>query len=179
MNHRVDIPNFDETYILRGGHVHHHPDHFTKDHYFRVEVFRATLDTQLNELNLKFNENVMDLLSISVTLVPKNGFTSFRATDVCNMVEKYYPTDFIQQERIGLEYQLNHFVAEVSNSKDLKNIAILIELCRCLVYTGCHMVFILIDRLLHLPVTLLVSTASAKRAFFIKTRLIRWKRLSC
>jgi hypothetical protein len=26
-----------------------------------VEVFRATLDTQLTELNLRFNGNVMDL----------------------------------------------------------------------------------------------------------------------
>jgi hypothetical protein len=77
MNHRIDIQNFDETYILRGGRARRQPDHFTKDHYFRVEVFRATLGTLLNELNLKFNEKVVDLLSISVTLVPKNGFTSF------------------------------------------------------------------------------------------------------
>jgi hypothetical protein len=28
--------------------------------------------------------------------------------------------DFNQQERIGLEHQLNHFVDEVSNSGDLK-----------------------------------------------------------
>jgi hypothetical protein len=69
----------------------------------------------MTELNMKFNEKVMDLLSISVTLIPKNGFTSFRASDVCNMEEKYYLADFNQQERIGLEHQLNHFVAEVSN----------------------------------------------------------------
>jgi hypothetical protein len=60
----------------------------------------------------------MDLLSISVTLIPKNGFASFRASDVCNMVEKYYPADFNQNERIGLEHQLSHFVVEVSNSED-------------------------------------------------------------
>jgi hypothetical protein len=77
------------------------------------------------------------------------------------MVEKYYPADFIQQEMIGLKYQLNHFVAEVSNYEDLKNIATLIELCQCLVYTVRHRVFNLIDRLFHLLVTLPVSTASA------------------
>uniref|UniRef100_A0A0A8Y9R8 Uncharacterized protein n=1 Tax=Arundo donax TaxID=35708 RepID=A0A0A8Y9R8_ARUDO len=26
------------------------------------------------------------------------------------MVEKYYPADFSQQERIGLEHQLDHFL---------------------------------------------------------------------
>jgi hypothetical protein len=91
------------------------------------------------------------------------------------MVEKYYPADFNQQERIGLEHQLNHFVAEVSNSGDLKNIATLAEPCRCLVYTGHHRVFNLIDILLRLLVTLPVSTASAEWVFsslkIIKTRL--------
>jgi hypothetical protein len=91
------------------------------------------------------------------------------------MVEKYYPADFNQQERIGLEHQLNHFVAEVSNSGDLKNIATLAELCRCLVYTGHHRVFNLIDILLCLLVTLPISTASAEWVFsslkIIKMRL--------
>jgi hypothetical protein len=67
MNHGISIPNFDETHLLRGGRARRQPDNFTKDYYFRVEVFHATIDTQLTELNLKFNENVMDLLSISVT----------------------------------------------------------------------------------------------------------------
>lgn len=117
----------------------------------------------------------MDLLSISVKLVPKNGFTSFQASDVCSMVEKYYPADFTQQERIGLECQLNHFVAEASNSEDMENIATLADLCRCLVSSGRHRVFNLIDRLVRLLVTLLVSTASVEHAFsslkIIKTRL--------
>jgi hypothetical protein len=161
MNHGISIPTFDETHILRGGRARRQPDNFTMDHYFRVEVFRVTIDTQLAELNLKFNEKVMDLLSISVTLIPKNGFTSFRASDVCNMVEKYYPADFNQNERIGLEHQLSHFVVEVSNSGDLKNIGILAELCRCLISTGRHKVFNLIDRPFRLLVTLPVSTTSA------------------
>ena len=78
MNHGISIPNFDEIYILRGGRARRQPDHFTNDHYFRVEVFRATIDTQLTELNLKFNEKVMDLLSVSVKLVPKMDLPLFR-----------------------------------------------------------------------------------------------------
>ena len=44
---------------------------------FRVEIFRATIDTQLAELTLKFNEKVMDLLSLSVTLIPKKWLCFF------------------------------------------------------------------------------------------------------
>ncbi|CAO2175813.1 unnamed protein product [Urochloa humidicola] len=91
------------------------------------------------------------------------------------MVEKYYPTDFNQQERHRLENQLNHFVVDASNSEELKNIATIAELCRCLVVTGRHKTFTMIDRLLRLLLILPVSTASAERAFSIlkitKTRL--------
>jgi hypothetical protein len=93
---------------MRGGRARRQPDLFSNEHYFRVEIFRATIDTQLAELNLKFNEKVLALLSISVTLIPKNRFASFSASDICKMVEKYYPADFNQQERLGLEYQLNY-----------------------------------------------------------------------
>ena len=91
------------------------------------------------------------------------------------MVEKYYPADFNQQERLGLETQLNHFVIDASSNEELKNITTIAELCRCLVDTRCHVTHDLIDRLLRLLLTLPVSTASAERVFsilkIIKTRL--------
>ena len=80
------------------------------------------------------------------------------------MVKKYYPADF-PQDIYGLQQQLKHFVSDASKDDDLKNISTLIDLCRCLVETGRHTVYNLIDRLLRLLVTLPVSTASAERAF--------------
>jgi len=175
LGHEIDIPDMEATYIMRGGRARRQPDHFTNDRYFLVEIFRATIDTQLAELNLKFNEKVMDLLSISTTLIPKNGFPSFSASEICKVVEKYYPADFNQQEKLRLEYQLKHFVVDASNSEELKNIATIAELCRCLVATGRHRTSNMIDRLLRLLLTLPVSTASAERVFSIlkitKTRL--------
>ena len=175
VEHDIDIPDMEELYILRGGRARRQPDHFTRERYLRVEIFRATIDNQLNELNLRFNEKVMDLLSISVTLIPRNGFTSFNAKEICSMVYKYYPADFTQQERYGLEIQLNHFAADAKNSGDLKKPITITSLCRCLVETGRDRIYNLLDRLLRLLVTLPVSTASAERAFsslkIIKSRL--------
>jgi hypothetical protein len=175
VGHEIVIPNMEDTYILRGGRARRQPDHFTIDHYFRVEVFRAILDTQLTKLNLGFNEKVMDLLSVSLNLIPKSGFTSFQPSEICKLVEKYYSTNFNQQERIGLEYQLNHFVVEASRSDDLKRIATSAEFCQCLIDTGRHRVFHLVDRFLQLILTLPVSASSVERAFsalrIIKTRL--------
>ncbi|XP_047045807.1 uncharacterized protein LOC124650308 [Lolium rigidum] len=174
VSHSIDIPDFEETYILRGGRARHQPDQFTKEHYFRVEIFRATLDTQLFELNRRFNAKVMDLLSTSATLIPRNKFKGFKASDICEMVKKYYPADF-PQDIYGLQQQLKHFVLDASKDEELKKISTLIDLCRCLVETGRHIIYNLIDRLLRLLITLPVSTASAERAFsslkIIKTRL--------
>jgi hypothetical protein len=174
-NHSIDIPDLEETHILRGGRARHQPDCFTKEHYFRVEVFRATLDTQLHELEFRFNEKVMDLLSTSATLIPANKFRSFKADDICEMVKKYYPADFNQQEIYGLEQQLKHFIVDASSDDEMKKVSTLTKLCRCLVESGRSSIYNLIDRLLRLVVTLPVSTASAERAFstlkIIKTRL--------
>jgi hypothetical protein len=140
-----------------------------------VEIFQATLDTQLQELDNRFNEKVMDLLSTSATLIPRNRFRSFRASAVCEMVKKYYPIDFMQQDRYGLEQQLKHFVVDASRDEELKNISTLTALCHCLFETGRHNIYNFVDRLLCLLDTLPVSTASAERAFsslkIIKTRL--------
>jgi hypothetical protein len=160
---------------MRGGRARHQPDQLTKEHYFRVEIFRATLDTQLFEINRRFNEKVMDLLSTSATLIPRNKFRGFNANDICEMVKKYYPSDFPQQDIYGLQLQLKHFVSDASKDEELKNISTLIGLCQCLVETGRHAIFNLLERLLRLLITLPVSTASAERAFssmkIIKTRL--------
>jgi hypothetical protein len=175
VNHSIEIPNFEEIYIMRGGRARSQPNQITKEHYFRVEIFYATLDTQLFELNRRFNEKVMDLLSTSATLIPRNKFRGFKATEICEMVKKYYPADFSQQDIYGLQLQLKHFVSDASKHEELKNISTLIGLCQCLVETGRHAIFNLLDRLLRLLITLPVSTASAERAFssmkIIKTRL--------
>jgi len=175
VNHGIDIPDMQETYIMRGGHAHRQSDHFTKELYFRVKIFRATIDTQLQELDYRFNEKVMDLLSTSATLIPKNGFRSFKASTICELAKKYYPADFDQQDISGFEQQLKHFVVDATSSKELKCVATLTELCQCLIETKRHTIYNLIDRLVRLLVTLPVSTASAERAFSIlkitKTRL--------
>jgi hypothetical protein len=77
------------------------------------------------------------------------------------MVEKYYPLDFNQQEMIGLERQLNHFIIDASTNEDMKSISTLVDLCRGFVKTGQHKIHNLVDRLICLLVTLTVSTATA------------------
>jgi hypothetical protein len=51
VGHCIDIPNMQEPYILCGGHARRQPNQLTKEVYYRVKIFRATLDTQLQELD--------------------------------------------------------------------------------------------------------------------------------
>jgi hypothetical protein len=62
----------------------------------------------------------MDLLSTSASLIPRNRFKSFKDIDIFDLVKKYYPTDFTQQDLYGLEHQLKPFVVDASNDDDLK-----------------------------------------------------------
>lgn len=45
VNHGIDIPYMQGTYIMRGGRARRQPRNFTRELYFRVQIFRATIDT--------------------------------------------------------------------------------------------------------------------------------------
>ena len=120
---------------MRGGRARHQPDHFTKEQYFEEEIFRATLDNELHELDHSFSEKIMDLQSTSTKLIPRNKFKSFKGSDICELVKKYQPADFSQKDQYLLE-QLKLFVADASKDVGLKYVSTLTDLCQLLVETG-------------------------------------------
>ncbi|GAV82806.1 LOW QUALITY PROTEIN: Dimer_Tnp_hAT domain-containing protein, partial [Cephalotus follicularis] len=134
----------------------------------------ATIDSQLQELNIRFNEHPLELLILSSALNPKNGYRSFDCDKICNLVEKFYPLDFTEQEKILLKCQLQHYQFDIINHPDMQNLCTIAGLCRKLMEMGKSEIYYLIDRLLRLILTLPVSTATTE-AFsamkIIKTRL--------
>ncbi|KAK8349683.1 hypothetical protein V6Z11_A06G161000 [Gossypium hirsutum] len=115
------------------------------EHHYRVDIFFAIIDTQLQELKSRFNENVVELLTLTTALDPKEFFKLFDIDKICIL----HP--------------------------DLRKISTLSELCRSLVESGKSVMYPFIDRLILLILTLPVSTASSERAFSVmkimKTRL--------
>ena len=91
--HDILIPDFSASYIARQGCLCHKIDHNTIKHHFRVEIYiyLDTIDKQLQELNSKVNDQVMDLLSLSSTLIPKDDFKNLDLASICT---KYYPMNF-------------------------------------------------------------------------------------
>ncbi|KAF5458222.1 hypothetical protein F2P56_022269, partial [Juglans regia] len=145
------------------------------EHHFRIDIFTATIDFQLQELNNRFNENTMELLILSAALSPKGAYKSFKIDDICKLVEKFYPQDFTEQEKFLLRIQLQHYELDVLTHLDFQDMSTLSELCRGLAISEKSKIYYLIDRLIRLVLTLPVSTATTERAFsamkLIKTRL--------
>jgi len=44
-------------------------------------------------------------------------------------VNKYYPLEFCEQEKISLKFQLQHFIVDAPNNLELKNLSTILELC--------------------------------------------------
>ena len=81
---------------------------------------------------------------------------------ICMLAEKFYPADFTSQEWAQLESQLPHFQLDVCNHPELNTLSSLADLTVGLVKTGKVAMYSMVDRLLRLVITLLVSTATAE-----------------
>jgi hypothetical protein len=169
----IDIPDLSARYIE--GRGRNQRNHITVEHHYHFDIFNATIDFQLQELNSRFGERAMELLTLSSALDPNDAYKSFKVDDICNLVEKYYPLDFSEQEKINLRFQLKHFQVDVLNNSKLQNLSSIAELCQELAKTEKSKTYYLIDRLIRLVLTLPVSTTTTERAFsamkVIKTRL--------
>jgi hypothetical protein len=145
------------------------------EYHYHFDIFNAAIDCQLQELDNRFDERTMKLLTLSSTLDPSDNYKSFNINDICILADKYYSLDFSDQEKITLKFQLKHFQVDMLNHPKLQKLFSIAELCRGLAETGKSYTYYLIDRLIRLVLTLPVFTATTKRAFsamkIVKTRL--------
>ncbi|XP_040957922.1 uncharacterized protein [Gossypium hirsutum] len=73
--HNIDVLDMDSPYVVK--HGHHQHVNFNMEHHYHVEIFNAAIDSQLLELNSRFNEQTIYLLILSSALDPKNAYKSF------------------------------------------------------------------------------------------------------
>ncbi|XP_021864694.2 uncharacterized protein [Spinacia oleracea] len=142
-------------------------DVISVEHHYRVDVFTATMDQQLQELNSRFSEQTTELLILSTTLNPIDGYKHFNVEKICRLAEKYYPEDFSNHEnsKFHLKYQLDLFYCDAPKHPEMKNLCTIADLCRSLAETGKSDIYPLVDRLIRLILTLPVSTSTTERAF--------------
>ncbi|KAL7171548.1 hypothetical protein ACSBR2_036241 [Camellia fascicularis] len=117
------------------------------------------------ELEHRFNDGVVELLSLSSALDPSGNFRSFNMDNIRNLAEKFYLQDFISQDIHALRYQLVHYKLDVICDPEFHKISTLADLCRKLFVTRKFEHYTMIYKLIRLVSTLPVSTATTKRAF--------------
>ncbi|KAL1289943.1 hypothetical protein AAHE18_20G094200 [Arachis hypogaea] len=169
--HEIEVPNMSAQYVFGRGRSRQ--PSVTVEHHYRIDVFLAIIDSQIQELNSRFNEQTIELLTLSCALDPKDNFKSFNIEEISKLAEKFYPLDFSSNELNILKSQLQHYQHDIPNH--LKGIGTLSELCNKLQETGKSRTYHMVDRLIRLVLTLPVSTATTEKAFsamkIVKTRL--------
>ena len=75
-------------YIMGRGRSCHQKDQITTEHHYQIDLFTATIDSQFEQLNCRFSEKTMELITLSLALDPKDGFRSFNIDDICKLTEK-------------------------------------------------------------------------------------------
>ncbi|XP_060968719.1 uncharacterized protein LOC133036221 [Cannabis sativa] len=170
----IPVPDFNAHYTTKRGRSRGQQDAITVEHYYRVDLFNAVIDFQLQELNNKFNDNTVELLILSSALDPREIHTSFRINDICKLVQKFYPKDFTEYEMVQLRTQFEHF-AHVRELPDFTVLATISDLCQWLVKTRKAEIFPIVYKVITLILTLPVSTATTERSFsamnIVKTTL--------
>ncbi|XP_042396360.1 uncharacterized protein LOC121986457 [Zingiber officinale] len=153
----IDVPDLDCLYKIGRSR-----QQTIVEHHYHFDVFNAAIDFILVELNTRFNESSVELLSLSTDLDPKNSFESINTDDICKLATKFYPEDFTNQDIIALNYELVHYKLDVIQNLKAST---LVELCQQLTESGRSKVYVMLTRLIHLVLTLPVSTATTERAF--------------
>ena len=76
----IDIPNLSARFVE--GRSHKKMDHVIVEHNYHFDIFNATIDVQLQELDNRFGERPRELLTLCSTLDPKDAYKSFNVDDI-------------------------------------------------------------------------------------------------
>lgn len=131
----VDVPDMSTCYVERRGRARRQRDNVSVEHHYRVDIFNAAIDFQLQELNNRFSEKAVEFLMLSCALDPREWCKGFQVDNLCKLVHKFYPQDFTDFEKEELRVQLLHFEAEITKNGDAQKLSGISELCRWLVET--------------------------------------------
>ncbi|XP_061993644.1 uncharacterized protein LOC133711555 [Rosa rugosa] len=77
----IDILDMNACYVGRRGRARHQQNDWTVQHYYKVDIFYAAIDSQLQELNNRFNEHAVELLILSSTFDPREINKCFKIDD--------------------------------------------------------------------------------------------------
>ena len=134
-------------------------------HHYRVDLFCAVIDMQLQELNSGFPETNTELLLCVACLSPMDQFYAFDKHKLIRLAH-FYPRDYSPIKLLALEDQLENYIADMRSSIEFSELNGLTELAQKMVEKKKKdKVFPLVYLLLTLALLLPVATATVERVF--------------
>jgi hypothetical protein len=169
----IVVQNMDDIFVARG-RSRRYTDGMTNLHYYRVELFYAIIDMQLQELNNRFTELNTELLICVSCLSPFDFFATFDKQKLIRLAQ-FYPRDFSSSKLMILSDQLDNYIFDVRSNIEFSKLEGICDLSQKMVETKKNGVYPLVYLLVSLALTLPVATATVERAFstmkIVKNRL--------
>jgi hypothetical protein len=169
----IQVPEMQHNYVPYGRSAWFARNQ-TNDDHFRREVFIGVIDQISQELNCRFDEVNMELLSRMAALSPADSFASFDANKVHRLVE-FYPNDISSSNLLKLDLQLETYIDDMRKDEAFKGQNSLVDLSVKLVETNRDKVYDWVFFLLKMVLLLPVATTSVERVFsaltFVKNKV--------
>ncbi|XP_004966987.1 zinc finger MYM-type protein 1-like [Setaria italica] len=148
--HDVDVPAMDGDYVPYGKSARKsRARKQTNDDHFRREVYIGVIDQISQELDNRFDEINMELMSCMAAFNPSNSFESFDAQKLRRLA-KFYPKDFSNNNLLRLELQLDNYIDDIRKDDRFKGLDNIVDLSFKLVQTKRHKVYDMVYELLKL-----------------------------
>ena len=122
--HGVQVPAMENNYVPYGKSARYARNQ-TNDDHFRREVYIGVIDQISQELDYRFDEINMELLSCMSVLNPSDSFASFDAQKVRRLAE-FYPNDIKGNNVLRIEMQLDNFIDDIRQDVSFKGQIILL-----------------------------------------------------
>ena len=165
ITHGVEVPAMDDAYVPYGKSARYARARNQKnDDNFRREVYIGVIDQISQELDNRFDEINMELLSCMSAFSPSKSFASFDAQKLRRLAE-FYPNDFSNNNLVQLELQLDNYIDDMKRTECFQGLDNIVDLSVKLVDTNRHKVYDMVYSLLKLVLLLPVATASVERVF--------------
>ncbi|KAK8283172.1 hypothetical protein V6Z12_D08G076300 [Gossypium hirsutum] len=89
----LDVLDMNARYIVGCGRKK--KEDVTIEHRYRVDIYFAAIDNQLQELNHRFTEHIVEHLTLTISLDPKEFFKLFDIDKInCTLINKFYLEEF-------------------------------------------------------------------------------------
>ncbi|KAK4256472.1 hypothetical protein QN277_009328 [Acacia crassicarpa] len=164
----IDIPNMDDVYCPKE-RSRRRLESFTFFHYFKVELFNTVIDTQIQELNDRFDNVNTKLLECLSCLDPRDSFANFNKEKLIEFA-RFYPLEFDKLADIPfLSSSLGNFIVDVRADSNFGNLQTISNLALKMVEKRKDIVYPLVYLLIKLALVLPVATVSVEQVFFAMT----------